>query len=332
MNTYKDTCREYYDRVLHKKNVAYLTGILLRKVTKTGGIVASTGAKDKLVDKIFQIDVEVFRSLYTDLCDADLELLERCWDYNPMGGENNQLCSFHTFSITKKDFECGLTKYKLNIKVLSAFMYLFQMRDKQMCDAVNLAKPNRKKYSYYLDIDSVGMFSIRNADVNQPAQLNQSLQIKIQQIQNLFSKTHRIYFPIYKLDTSAVELVFLDLFEEKIVYIDPTQADDVFSKTLNQQRADELSSSLKIFLSTLPNCPEGLLLNYATEVHSYLPSGFQGYEKLNEENKNDAGIYLLIILELLYNDAPLSFMASDMEYFRKYYFNCLLKCEIPQVK
>ena len=137
----------------------------------------------------------------------------------------------------------------------------------------------------------------------------------------------------FEINSHTYELIIVDFSDKKIIFIDPSQPDDEHHKTLNMQRMNELVTPLKIFLQSLPNCPE-TLGNFPSEIQSYntLPNySFRSYDRLSNNNQNDAGVYLLIILELIYHDAPLVFFSSDMDIFRTYYFSCLLKCEIPQV-
>ena len=66
-----------------------------------------------------------------------------------------------------------------------------------------------------------------------------------------------------------------------------------------------------------------------------MPSGFKSYERLHDEgNNNDAGVYLLLILELLYYDLPIIFREEDIEFIRKAFFYHFLNLngKIPQVR
>jgi hypothetical protein len=331
---FEECCQTYYDRILPKKVVATLSFILSRKMNRAGGFLASTGSKDVLLGRIHTCDLDVIRALYTKPSPVDIDLLESLLNYDPI--ENNPIvCHFDNFEIRKNQFECGRSNYTISLHIMSAFMSLFQKRDKQQCDTFNLINRNksRRKYSYYFDPAAVDTFCSRNIDINQPVRLKASVEAAILQIDNLFTNYHHLYFPIYNPNGKVVELIIVDFSDKKIIFIDPSQPDDEHHKTLNMQRMNELVTPLKIFLQSLPNCPE-TLGNFPSEIQSYntLPNySFRSYDRLSINNQDNAGVYLLIILELIYHDAPLVFFSSDMDIFRTYYFSCLLKCEIPQV-
>jgi hypothetical protein len=130
-------------------------------------------------------------------------------------------------------------------------------------------------------------------------------------------KLHRLYIPLLSEDGRQFELVIVDIEEKKCSYIDPTIK--IGEKNKIQQTIDRRNSikhGLMLAFSSLENAPEGI--DWKCEFHDQLFT-YNAYDQLTDENSFDAGVYLLIILDMLYYDLPLIFRRTSVDQFRNYY-------------
>ena len=131
---------------------------------------------------------------------------------------------------------------------------------------------------------------------------------------------HRLYIPIISENCKHFELVIVDISKKKIYYIDPTTrlnvADDI---RFSDQRRQDIRNALIAVISVIPGAPVGINWNCECYHASYT---YNSYDPLN--NDADAGVYLLLILDMLYNDVPLIFRTNDIVHFRRFYMYHLL--------
>ena len=119
-------------------------------------------------------------------------------------------------------------------------------------------------------------------------------------------------------------LLIIDVSKTRIYYIEPsTNVNQQNSIRFSEERRKDLANAIMTVISTIAGAPEGIV-NWNSEYY-HASNSYNSYDPLIPYgNDSDAGLYLILILDLLCYDLPLSFHSGDIAHVRYFYLYHLL--------
>ena len=117
---------------------------------------------------------------------------------------------------------------------------------------------------------------------------------------------------LISLDGKGFDVLIIDISKTRIYYIEPsTNVNEQNSIRFSEERRKDLANAIMTVISTIAGAPEGIV-NWNSEYY-HASNSYNSYDPLIPDgNDSDAGLYLILLLDLLYYDLPLSFHSGDI--------------------
>lgn len=299
----------YYQLVLKEFKQKELQLILQRKVHATGESIGYTGTKSEQLKRIEDWDATVIRKLYQGLNQRSADFTASILQHDPealqivckVGGEDVLRSHLYEFNV-----DCKISLFTLNLMII-----LFQERDDRMQKAYtdvngNKRPPKIRKRSHYCNPNfTTAFFEDGSMNIDTPSFLGQSLR-------TLFFDLYRVYIPIYNENGLQLELVIIEVEKKRILILDLLQVNSVI-------RRDHIYNRLLTMIESIPvdTRPNDSLIGWSCNNYPQYPNNVKLFDAITNENLYDAGIYMSIIIELVYHDLPLIFHKEHTSHFRK---------------
>ena len=330
LSRYKEESSVYYSTILRKNRVTDLKHILCRRVNANGNSVSTSGLKDELVTRIYEWDIDIVRNLFRPISERDEEYIQGLFNCDPIN-EGDIIINILGFPvISKLTFKSLRSNQFISLLLIKIMIYLFQQRDKQLCEAhheVNHSKASYRKRlpTLFVDLGLIdNIFDIRLESLTNDARAYFNL--------HKFSDYHQIIIPISNIQYGQMAQFEVCIFfrHSKIIHYINSKLPDNDNSV--QESAIKRGCILRIMNEFLlaagdPLQFENCVVYAPSKLYSSynLPTPLPTFPIINEETSYDAGIYLLIIMEMLYYDLPLIFHENDIRAFRSKYAYAISK-------
>ncbi|KAJ1436461.1 hypothetical protein B484DRAFT_428616 [Ochromonadaceae sp. CCMP2298] len=279
------------------------------------------GAKGMQVDRLKEWDLDVVRNILKPLSVIDSDYARSVVQAHHRGDE--EVGDVNGTVVLRRHMWGFQEGNALSPFIIGQFLKLMQAVDDLKCTShaqYNMySRPYfERKHSVFCDVQTVGPL------LTEGGQLREDVAAYLGELEP--AKMHRLYIPIYTALGDSVELVVVNIEAMTIHYINPVLLATPLSITASEARRSAIRDALLPFLNR--HVPIVGATWLCTLYPQYAPTVTQ-YTRIIPSTRHEAGMYLIILLQMLSNDLPLVFNAEDISHVRPTYPYLLVCGELP---